>query len=934
MKNIFKRSCLLFALILFAGAYINIAVAQSPTVKPLKQLLTTIDERIENTGIEKVYLQTDKPAYGLGDTLWFKAYLLEAAYLTASKKSGILYVEIADENNRVVKRIMSPVYHGLTYGNIKLDTVDIPQGNYTLMAYTNWMRNFNDSCFFRKPFYVSNTNGNDWLINYRSQAEKVNGRENVKLNLRLTDFSGQPVRLREMQMRLNSNDKNLLKNNVQTDLDGILNVNFNLPDKANTRQLNIELTDLRKGQGNRRIPMPLPLNRPEKIDLQFMPEGGYLVAGMPARVAFKAVSEDGLGTPINGNIYDNSGQLITAFSTSHAGIGSFKFTPNANQTYQAKIKLPDGQLKTYNLPTVLPSGITLQVSNAFKADSCYITIRTTPDLVNSSKNYYLFGQSHGIMCYGASVVLDQAFLKFKVAKNVFPTGIVRFMLVNTRYNLLNERLAYIDHQDQLNIKVTANQPNYVQRDSVVLNIEVTDQSGNPIAGNFALSVTDDSQVKADTLKQINFSNYLMLSSNLKGQIDQPGYYNNPGSSLHKWLHTDELLLAQGWTGYDWTNALKPEPNWAYAPELDYAITGKVLNAFNKPVASSGVTLISKKPFFITDTITNASGQFTFKRLYPADTTSFFIQARNKKGKSFNVGIEMDEFKPPVLTYQQPIGMPWYTNVDTMQLKTVSNRANLIAQQERVLQGNVLKAVEIKAKKVIKDSKNLDGPGEADVVIDEEELIKAGGRTTLGDLLTKRVKGFRLYSKGGSSYYGINFNTAHLIIDGIHTEWFSDKVKPDFNRFKQYLDYYDADEIKGIEVMTTGKHQIAYTTKFLIPKDRNVLYFEHVFIEVTTRSGHGPFMQKSVGTYVYRPMPFAIPKAFYAPKYKPNSMIDMTDIRSTIYWAPYVATDQNGKTTVSFYTADNPGTYTITIEGCDVQGSVGSKTASIHVKKRL
>jgi len=127
MKNIFKRSALLFALITFTAGYFNKVIAQSPAVSPLKQLVTSINEHIENTGIEKVYLQTDKPNYNVGDTLWFKAYLLDAAYLTATNKSGILYVEIVGDSSRIVKRIMTPVYNGVTFGNIKLEPNDIPQ---------------------------------------------------------------------------------------------------------------------------------------------------------------------------------------------------------------------------------------------------------------------------------------------------------------------------------------------------------------------------------------------------------------------------------------------------------------------------------------------------------------------------------------------------------------------------------------------------------------------------------------------------------------------------------------------------------------------------------------------------------------------------------------------------------------------------------------
>jgi hypothetical protein len=340
--------------------------------------------------------------------------------------------------------------------------------------------------------------------------------------------------------------------------------------------------------------------------------------------------------------------------------------------------------------------------------------------------------------------------------------------------------------------------------------------------------------------------------------------------------------------------------------------------------------MSKKPLLITDTVTNALGRFVFKGIYPADSAAFFIQARNKRGKSFNVGIEIDDFKPPLLTYQQPILMPWYANIDTLQLNSVKKRLDLQTQQDRILQGNVIKAVEVKAKKIIKGSKNLNGPGEADVIIDEEELIKAA-RTNLGDLLAKRVKGFGIFSKKGVRYYGINFLIGHLIIDGINTDFFFDGTTTIEMFIKQYLDYYDAEEIKGIEVMTSGRYQGNYTTTYLGP---GAVPFDHTFIEVTTRSGHGPFMKKAIGTYVYRPMPYAVPKAFYSPKYKLNPIIDMTDIRSTIFWAPDVATNQNGKAKVSFYTADNPGSYTITIEGCDMDGKIGVKTSAITVKRRL
>ena len=85
-------------------------------------------------------------------------------------------------------------------------------------------------------------------------------------------------------------------------------------------------------------------------------------------------------------------------------------------------------------------------------------------------------------------------------------------------------------------------------------------------------------------------------------------------------------------------------------------------------------------------------------------------------------------------------------------------------------------------------------------------------------------------------------------------------------------------------------------------------------------------------YLYKAMPFAGTKQFYSPKYSPrNSASKLTDLRSTIYWAPDVITDTNGKAIVSFYSADRPGTYTIITEGSDMYGNVGSKKDKIIIK---
>ncbi|UOE51978.1 hypothetical protein MTO98_12895 [Mucilaginibacter sp. SMC90] len=896
----------------------------------INNIILKADTFARGRAVEKIYLQTDKPKYEAGDTLWFKGYLLEEPDLRAVTKSGVLYVELANDSNRVIKRLMLPLFEGLAFGNIALDKREVLQGGYFLRAYTNWMRNFDESYIFKKHFYIGNAVNNAWLINYKALAKKSIDKEKVQLNLRVTKFDTFPVGVREMQLRLTDGKRTLLKNNVNTDLDGNIDANFDLPEKANAANLSLIMQDLRKGEDNRRLVMPLILNRPDHIDVQFMPEGGELVAGLPAQVAFKAINEDGFGVNISGKVYNNNQQEVAAFTGAHKGMGVFNLQPQPGEVYTAKIKLPDGSFKTFPLPAVKNSGITLEINNPLNADSIAVMLNATPDIIAAGNVYYLLAQVRGLVAYGASLHFKNGGVIMRVSKKLFPGGILRFLLIGTDKKLLNERKVFIEHHDNLNISIKTNKPVYAQRDSIAVDIEVKTADGTPVQGSFSMAVTDNAQVKTDSLTHSNIRSYMLLTSDLKGAIEEPGYYDAAEKDAAKWQHLDYLLLTQGWVGYDWKDMWLPLPPAKYKAEKQFLVTGRVTNMFNKPVANSGVTLYSKKPLIVTDTVTNKQGEFMFKDIFPGDTAVFFVQARNKKGKSFNVGIEMDEFKPPVFAAVNDRTIPWFLNIDTSNMIKVKKQVSLKDAMAKITGGNILKEVVIKDKRIIKDSKNLNGPGEADLIIDEEMLQKTG-RTSLGDLITKNVKGFNSFTdKTGFTYYRLNTMVLHLIIDGMDVDFFKPEGISPYQYFREFFDYCDAEEIKGIEVMKMPRNTSSYTRRYV--QNPMAKPDENAFIEITTRSGHGPFVKKTVGTYVFRPMSFSLPLTFYTPKYKPGSAPDMTDIRSTIYWGPHIITDKSGKARVSFYAADNPGHYDYVVEGTDLEGSFGVKRGSITVKK--
>src|SRR5690606_8995677 len=103
--------------------------------------------------------------------------------------------------------------------------------------------------------------------------------------------------------------------------------------------------------------------------------------------------------------------------------------------------------------------------------------------------------------------------------------------------------------------------------------------------------------------------HMLLGADLKGEIEAPGYYEHPSRSIKVWQDLDQLILAQGWIGYDWSDVFDPAKIYTYPVENDLIITGKVTNAFNKPITGTTVTLLSRKPLVVKDTVTDAAGAF-------------------------------------------------------------------------------------------------------------------------------------------------------------------------------------------------------------------------------------------------------------------------------------------------------------------------------------
>ena len=133
-------------------------------VEKLQEKTDTLDieQRILNyyrrVPQEQIYVHTDKPYYVPGDTVWFRAHLVDAVTHTPISRSRFVYVELHDQQaDTLLQRIIVKCDSDGVFANAITLPRGMKGGCYTLAAYTQWMRNFPAERFFYKQLVVVGT---------------------------------------------------------------------------------------------------------------------------------------------------------------------------------------------------------------------------------------------------------------------------------------------------------------------------------------------------------------------------------------------------------------------------------------------------------------------------------------------------------------------------------------------------------------------------------------------------------------------------------------------------------------------------------------------------------------------------------------------------------------------------------------------------------
>lgn len=898
--------------------------------------------------IEKLYFTFDKPYYSVGDTLWFKSFLLNGD-LTASQRTDKIYIELFNDSLKFIENRVIALNNGLGYGDFAL-TNKLKEGSYIVRAYTNWQQNFGSDYFFQKSFYIGNADEKTWLLD---ASQKLNNRT-LDLKVRLTNIKNEAIGLKDVEIVLMNEKKRLMKADLQTSLQGIIETKIPLGENKINGNYSFIITD--KKDKARQSVLPISLHELDQIDLQFMPEGGHMVNGIFGRVAFKTIGADGLGKDITGRIVNSKNEHQAELKVSHKGMGDFYLMPTAGENYTAIYSLNGKEIKQL-LPTAKQEGTTLRIDQLSKSDSLFMYIKASD--AKKLDGYLLLAQAAQETLLSANINLKNGFSTLKLAKQDFPDGIIHFTLFSPEGTPVNERQAFINRKQKINIKIEDVKV-YQPRDSISLDITATKEDGSPLSGSFSIAVTDDGQVKQNHDETI--ASYFLLQSDLKGNIEEPSWYFKDESPATL-LALDHLLLTQGWIGYSWNEVLKKTPEIKFKAEKGNAIEGNLTNLLKKPVPNIRLTLMSLgKTIFVTDTISNTEGRFRFSDLPYIDSAAYTIKIKNAKGKTALATIMVDEFIPAKdISFAKKLN-PWYVNTDSSTLSyykaATDIKKNMLPQK---FEGNMLNEVEILGQTKLKDfMQKTAWDAKLMKEITEEELKKIP-RKTLMDLPYEKIPAFTIgnyYADGafGSSSIEIggvkmpppqkprkhdfynymigNWLISHVMIDGINTHFVSTGTDDQIDNIPYQANPSQVSRTAVYpEVFFINKHIFNTLSAEDIVNINIYRGANNYYLDIKTRSGKGPWIVTTPGIYVYRPLPMYMAKDFYSPKYTANNNT-IPDYRSTIFWDANVVTNENGKAKISFYAADKPTTYTIKIEGTDLYGRFGYQTSNIKVGNKI
>lgn len=814
---------------------------------------------------EKVYLQFDNTSYYTGETIWFKAFVVNASRLDRTK-SRILYVELLSPTGTLLQRDKYMIVAGQADGSITLidaatsqarekrGMTNYPSGFYEVRAYTSFMQNFSDDIIFSRVFAVYEKPDNEGGFYEQSPTIK----------LRSSDLS----------------------------------------------QIRPETEKLKD------------------VSASFLAEGGHIIMGKPNRIAFKVIDGNGFGIDATGSV---AGTDIS-FSTVHDGMGSFMYTPEkASNSVNLTV---NGKNYTFRLPDAEKEGCTLSLAESGK-DKIEVTVNPTGKFSETTLGLTL-------TCRGE--LMDFTTIKTgrnakgsteKIDLNGIPEGVCRLTLFNQEGAILASRSFYHRSQTMVTpqLTVTTDKAKYDYFEKIEMDLNLTDGNGNPFRDRFCLSVRDSRGPKSIFADDLRTS--LLLSSDLKGLIEDPEYYFEDTDQEHNQA-LDLLMLVQGWERYDWqTMTGQKDFKEVHRLETGLTLNGWILNpAGKKPMAGVqvlGALMPKDKTKVETYTyITDSTGYFGFDigvDFY--DKAKFTIDARPERERLIGTSarIKFDRsISPEVRPYlPSETVTSAYDNSRRKKNKHTdgndSDDKNLFPTVIDEHKGLLLPDVDVEEGRLYVDYFTFNA---YDVQKDVELDLDKGEFTTdvAGYLMDKGYQVFFADSGGIESINGYEpffyvHNETKIKNKGI----FEEPSDIDSKDIRSILVYDKA--MFYMDALGLAPLYMEYLSSILEdPTGEERLYNRVMMVDIQVKEDHLLSTRDDIYKINKRITSvdgYARTFQFYSPEYPTGPILGDVDYRRTLYWEPNVITDAEGHARIEFYNNSQSNSFNVTGAGITASG---------------
>jgi len=642
--------------------------------------------------------------------------------------------------------------------------------------------------------------------------------------------------------------------------------------------------------------------------LQFFPEGGDLVEGLESIVAFKASDIYGLPVDVKGTIKDGSGAVVTQFESEHNGMGRIVLEPKPGQTYVAEWQDEKKQLRKTPLPKAKKTGAILRCTQ--QDDREGFVVRRSQQSPDHFKIMHLVAHYNQQVVYKARLNLSETFMiGGAIPLDGIPSGVLTMTLFDANWNAVAERITFINKEDYFySTRVTPVLKDLSKRGKNVIEIEVPDT----LRSNMSISITDAGISKADPDAE-NIVSRLLLSGELKGYVHNPYYYFLGTDEMIRG-HLDLVMLTHGWRRFKWEDlAAGKVPEIKYPRENFLSIRAELAGVAPSQIPKNTELNIfleakdSSRQLF--SLAADSTGKFVEDGLIFFDTVKVFYQFNNNKylanrgSMNFTNGTWKDYGTlRPDSTWRIPLP------VDTSML----SRGRLFAAEASRIKPDLakkvrtLEAVTVRARQRSRteqmDAEYTSGlfRGSDAISFDLVNDPVAAGAMNIFQYLQGRVAGLQISNAmGGTPVLSWRQGTPTLFLNEMQV---------------------DATALQNIPVT-----DIAYVKAFRPPFFGAPGGGAGGAIAVYTKKGteRGPNETSSPGLSRGTLVGYAPPKEFYSPDYsKESPMHEVTDVRSTLYWAPYVLTDAgNRRLSITFYNNDMSTRLRVILEGMNEEGKL-------------